>query len=138
MSLSETSFDLTEFNRAFLRVDEACKTSLIYLIDPMVNKNASSEVPVLQNDIKNFMGSMEALNGWRKQHEDIGLDISAVDKQNLYSYVDNLIRDFLEISERYRQLLDTTNAFITVPNEYFQKKMSILYKQLVRMSTISS
>lgn len=138
MPLSEISFDLTEFNRAFFRADEACKTSLIYLIAPMVNRNASVEVPVLQNDIKNFMGSMEMLNEWRKQHEVIGLDISIADKENLYSYIDDLIRDFLEISKRYRQLLDTTNAFITVPNEYFQKKMSILYKQLVRMSTISS
>lgn len=132
-----SAFDISDFTRAFLRVDKAYETSMEYLISDKVNK-LSSGVLRMCGYISRFRSELNNLNNWRIQYIELGVDMSPQDRDNLYEYLQNLVDDFLKITKMYRTLLDETNAFITLPNDYIQKQMSVLYVHLTRMVTVVS
>lgn len=132
------AFDVSDFTRAFLRVGEAYRKSMDYLVSDKVNKTASSDVLRICGYISRFRSELNNLNDWRTQYIELGVDISPQDRDNLYEYLQNLVDDFLKIAKMYRTLLDETNAFITLPNDYIQKQLSVLYVHLTRMVTVAS
>ena len=134
----ENSFDITEFNRAFLRAEFAYKNSLHHLTSSSVNMSASLDAVALENDVEDFYTSLEWLNCWRKQYEEIGLEISSTDKENLRLYLSKLNSDLRYILQTYKGLLLTTHAYVKLPNDYIDKKFTILYKQIVKMEYLAS
>lgn len=134
----DNTFNITEFNRAFLRADFAYKNSLLHLTSSRVNMNASLDALALENDVEDFCTALEWLNHWRKQYEYIGLEISSSDKENLRLYLSKLNSDLLYILQNYKRLLLTTHAYTELPNEYIDKKSAILYKQIERMESLAS
>lgn len=133
-----SAFDISDFTRAFLRVDKAYEKSMEYLVSDKVNRTVSSDVLRMCGYISRFHSELNNLNSWRTQYTELGVDISPQDRDNLYEYLQNLVDDFLKITKMYRTLLDETNAFITLPNDFIQKQMSVLYVYLTRMVTVAS
>lgn len=132
------AFVISDFTRAFLCVDKAFESSLQHLVSDKVNWHVSPDVLTMSEKINQFQNGLKALDSWRIQFTELGVDISPEDHENLYNYLQNLMDIFLKITKMYRTLWDETNAFITLPNEYIQKQMSVLYVNLTRMITVVS